>query len=124
MGKQPVSGIRGARLTALREEAGLTQIQLEGALRAKYGERGPGRATIQNYESERRQPKAPQLAVLADYFDVTADYLLGRDRPVTVSPEDAQRILDAADAARAAAEPPPQGERRRRSRRAGDTPPP
>lgn len=33
---------------------------------------------IQNYESKRRKPAFDVLIALADYFDVSLDYLVGR----------------------------------------------
>ncbi len=33
---------------------------------------------IQNYEQAQREPKATQLIALADFFDVSLDYLVGR----------------------------------------------
>ena len=38
--------------------------------------------TYQRYENNERDPDAPVLKKLADYYDVSADYLLGRtDNP-------------------------------------------
>lgn len=38
--------------------------------------------TYQRYENAERDPSAPALLALADYYDVSADYLLGRtDEP-------------------------------------------
>lgn len=34
--------------------------------------------SIQNYEQGQREPKATQLIALADFFDVSLDYLVGR----------------------------------------------
>ena len=34
--------------------------------------------TYQRYENDERDPDAPVLKKLADYYDVSADYLLGR----------------------------------------------
>lgn len=38
--------------------------------------------TIQRYENDEREPSGPVLALLARYFHVSSDYLLGlRDTP-------------------------------------------
>ena len=34
--------------------------------------------TYQRYENDERDPDAPVLKKLSDYYDVSADYLLGR----------------------------------------------
>ena len=61
----------GAHLKHLRHEAGLTQKQLATAIDGS--ERG-----IQNYEIGVRKPTYEILIALADYFDVSLDYLVGR----------------------------------------------
>ncbi|MGX7596335.1 helix-turn-helix domain-containing protein [Planococcus plakortidis] len=40
---------------------------------------GISRAALSHYEKERRDPDFETLIKIADYFDVTTDYLLGRD---------------------------------------------
>lgn len=59
------------RLKELRKEKGLTQKQL--AEQTEMSERG-----IQNYELGERKPAFDVLIALADYFDVSLDYLCGR----------------------------------------------
>lgn len=61
----------GERLRQLRTEKGLTQKQL--AVETGTSERG-----IQNYEMGIRNPAFDVLIDLADYFDVSLDYLCGR----------------------------------------------
>lgn len=39
---------------------------------------GSTRATISNFENEQRKPSLDMLIKLADYFDVSIDYLAGR----------------------------------------------
>ena len=39
---------------------------------------GVSRTTISRYENNSRQPSKEILEILADYFEVTTDYLLGR----------------------------------------------
>jgi len=59
------------RLKELRKTRGLTQKQL--AEETNASERG-----IQNYEIKARKPEHDALIALADYFDVSLDYLVGR----------------------------------------------
>jgi len=60
------------RLIALRKERGMTQNQLAEELK-KF------RSTISGYETEGKEPDFETLCVLAEYFGVTTDFLLGRD---------------------------------------------
>ena len=59
------------RLAYLRKEAKLTQEQLGSII-------GVGKTTISNYETAYSQPDPENIFKLADYFNVTIDYLLGR----------------------------------------------
>jgi transcriptional regulator with XRE-family HTH domain len=61
----------GQRLVQLRTERGLTQEQLAELLNMS-------RSTYAQYEVDRRTPDADTIKLLADFFDVTTDYLLGR----------------------------------------------
>lgn len=63
------------RLTELRKMRHLTQKQVaEGANLTEIA--------VQNYESGRRKPNYDSLIALADFFDVSLDYLVGRsDNP-------------------------------------------
>lgn len=61
----------GSHLKALRLSKGITQKQL--AIETGTSERG-----IQNYELDLRKPTYDILIALADYFDVSLDYLVGR----------------------------------------------
>ena len=58
------------RLKELRQEKGLSQIQL-----AK--ETGISKSAIGFWETGERVPNAQAVVVLAKYFGVTSDYLLG-----------------------------------------------
>lgn len=59
------------RLVLLRRSHNLTQKQL--AAETQMSE-----LAIQHYESQRRKPAFDALIALADYFDVSLDYLVGR----------------------------------------------
>ena len=67
------------RLKQLRLARNLTQKQL--ALSIDASERG-----IQNYELGVRVPTVEILVSLADYFDVSLDYLVGRSQDPTRHP--------------------------------------
>lgn len=63
------------RLQKARQQKGLTQKEVAAYL--KMTER-----SYQHYEGNRRRPNYEILVTLADYLDVTTDYLLGRtDEP-------------------------------------------
>lgn len=63
------------RLVELRKNQGLTQKQLANDI--CLSEIG-----IQNYEGRRRKPAYDVLISLADFFNVSLDYLVGRsDNP-------------------------------------------
>ncbi len=59
-------------LTSLRKEKGLSQYELADRL-------GFSRGKLANYEQGTRQPDFDTLKLIADYFEVPTDYLLGRD---------------------------------------------
>lgn len=61
----------GERLANLRENLGLTQKELAAKLNV-------GRSTISGYEKGTTQPSYDVLIKLADFFDVSLDYLFGR----------------------------------------------
>lgn len=82
-------GVRmiGARLKGLRQEKSITQNELGAIL-------GVGKTTISQYESETRSPDTNMLQRIADFFDVTTDYLLGRtDNPNTIMLEYIPEVL-------------------------------
>ncbi len=61
----------GHTLTELRTERGIYQKELATYLKVSIG-------TISNYEKDRHFPDPNTLCKLADFFGVSADYLLGR----------------------------------------------
>ena len=63
----------GDVLAELRQERGLTQKELGQVLCVSTG-------TISNYENGVHLPDAEKLIILADFFHVSTDYLLGRTR--------------------------------------------
>ena len=60
-----------SRLKSLRTSSNLTLEQLGKEL-------GSTRATIGNYENSNKKPSLEMLIKIADYFNVSIDYLIGR----------------------------------------------
>lgn len=79
----------GGRLRNLRETASLTQTDLGNLL-------GSGKVQVSRYETGGVLPNAATLVRIADYFNCSVDYLLGRTDKITgegrekdkVSPEE------------------------------------
>lgn len=61
----------GYRISELRKQAGMSQFQLAKVLHI-------GQSTLAMYEKNKRKPSLEMLSAIADYFNVTTDYLLGR----------------------------------------------
>ncbi len=61
------------QLKEIRMENGLTRAELARALNLNQG-------TLANYENETREASYEVLIALAEYFDVSVDELLGRER--------------------------------------------
>ncbi|MCF6095633.1 helix-turn-helix domain-containing protein [Thermovorax subterraneus] len=66
----------GERLQELRKEKGISRKELARALQLSY-------SAIAKYETNVRKPDQETLKKIADYFDVTVDYLLAA--PIAVS---------------------------------------
>ncbi|MGE5404582.1 MAG: helix-turn-helix domain-containing protein [Candidatus Saccharibacteria bacterium] len=64
-------GELGKQMKLLRQQYELTQQELADALHI-------GKSAIALYETGRRQPDPETLDKIADFFDVSVDYLLGR----------------------------------------------
>jgi transcriptional regulator with XRE-family HTH domain len=67
-------------LKALRESKKMTQTQLGEHIGAK-------KSAISLWESGKRQPDQETLVRLANFFEVTVDYLLGREESPIERPE-------------------------------------
>jgi len=68
-----------SRLKALRTSKGMTQDDLSEKLKIS-------RSTIGMYERGNRQPDFDTLELIADFFNVDIDYLLGRSDKTTYTP--------------------------------------
>lgn len=62
--------MRGDRLKFLREQRGLTQKDLADRLHISESQ-------IFRYEKDEIEPRADAVVKIAEFFNVTADYLLG-----------------------------------------------
>lgn len=60
------------RIAELREQRGWTQEELSNTI-------GISRAALSHYEKSRRKPDFTTLTQLADVFQVSIDYLIGRN---------------------------------------------
>lgn len=67
------------KIRELRKERKLTMKKLGQIV-------GVSESTISLYENGKRQPDYDTLQKLADYFDVSVDYLLGREEPPKLPP--------------------------------------
>lgn len=80
----------GDRLKKLREDRGLTQADVCNSLHI-------AQSTLANYETNFRIPKMDALGIIADYYGVSVDYLLGRtDSPFMnnqKTPKDLNKFL-------------------------------
>ena len=77
----------GKILAKLRQERRLTKEQLGQVLCVSAG-------TISNYEKDVHLPDADKLIILADYFHVSTDYLLGRTRIRETQTDFQKKILE------------------------------
>lgn len=66
-----VMKIFAERLLELRKEKSISQATLAKQLQVSY-------AVICYWETDRSEPTAPNLVKIADFFNVSVDYLLGR----------------------------------------------
>lgn len=66
------------RLKELRNSKGISMKQMSKELVEKKYFDSITDATLSNYENEKREPNIKTLIALADYFDVSIDYLVGR----------------------------------------------
>lgn len=81
----------GRRLTELRKEKKLTQTEIAEKLHMS-------RSTYAQYEVDRRVPEYATLEKIADFFDVSIDYVVGRtnERNRTLQPH-SRKLIDLLD---------------------------
>lgn len=63
--------VLSVRLKELREESGLSQQALAKRI-------GVSQKAVDFWEKSVNEPKASYIVALCDFFDISADYLLGR----------------------------------------------
>lgn len=73
------------RYRELRKKLGITQVEFAKALHVNQ-------ATISKWEKGKAVPDSPMLPVIADYFHVSIDYLLGLDDNVA-NPDMAKNVV-------------------------------
>ncbi len=61
----------GKRLKDLRKERGLTLVELSNQVKI-------GKSIISLWEQDKCQPALDKVIALADFFDVSLDYIAGR----------------------------------------------
>lgn len=71
----------GKRLAELRNQKGLSQYELAERL-------GFSRGKLANYEQGSRQPDYGTLEIIADFFNVSIDYLVGRSNTPNMSEQE------------------------------------
>lgn len=76
----------GNILEELRKDRKMTQKELSVVIYVTTG-------TISNYENDRYLPDIEKLIMLADYFNVTIDYLLGR-ASYNLNPDTFEKPID------------------------------
>ena len=79
------------RLKRLRASRKLSQKDFAKALNVSQ-------QTVASWESNRTEPSHTVLAEIADYFNVTTDYLLGRKEKVPVLSDEHTEVLKSYDA--------------------------
>lgn len=75
-------------LSDLRRRSGKNQRQVAADL-------GISQALLSHYETGAREPGLAFVCRACDYYDVSADYLLGRSTGESVSAEDVKALADA-----------------------------
>ena len=60
------------KIKKLREDKGMMQIDLAKVV-------GVSPAAVNQWEAGTKKPELAKLVILADFFQVSVDYLLGRD---------------------------------------------
>ena len=70
----------GEKIRQLRKDNKITQTELGKILNVE-------KSTISMYENNNTQPPSQTLALIAKYFNVSTDYLLGNETPPKFKPQ-------------------------------------
>lgn len=77
----------GDRIKYLREKAGLTQEELANRVKIK-------RASLSHYEKNRREPPYKVVKKIADFFEVSVDWILDEENSAIKGPNlDLKKLL-------------------------------
>lgn len=76
------------RIAELRKQAGLTQSKLSASI-------GVARSTLAMYETNKSEPDFTTISKLADLFNVSVDYLLGREEKSPAAQDAQPDYIDA-----------------------------
>ena len=80
----------GAIIRQLRKEHRISQVELAKSVHVSQ-------ATVTAWETGKAEPSSSALNSLSEYFNVSADYLLGRDSPSSIpSNVDLDKAIDGA----------------------------
>lgn len=77
----------GNRISILREKRGISQSRLADELHISQ-------STLAMYEKNKRTPNVEMLNKFADYFNVSIDYLVGRDDSKMTENHDLKKFVD------------------------------
>jgi transcriptional regulator with XRE-family HTH domain len=77
----------GDRIVQLRKEKGLSQTDLAAAIKAS-------REAISKYERNEAVPSVEVASKIAEVFEVTIDYLIGKDHNMAVDKKTLKRMQD------------------------------
>ena len=77
----------GEKIRELRKKSGMTQHQLAQRL-------GISSSAVGMYEQGRREPDNKTLLELCSIFDISSDYLLGKDEPVESGVREVSDVFD------------------------------
>lgn len=84
----------GARLNRIRADRGMNQVEVAEAT-------GLGRSFLSMLENDKKEPGLANLLALADFYDVSVDYLVCRSpspaRHAVLDPDKPSQVIDDPD---------------------------
>lgn len=86
----------GEKLKILRHQAGLTQFELEAAIKKKYKSSTITRNDIASWESDRHVPYWPSARILVQFFNITLDNLFFENNTAFLKLKPGKKNLKAA----------------------------